>query len=80
MKLFVRLMVFFIMSAVFSSCQKAVFDEDDGGGGAVDGVAIRFQVTQFEQIPLEAPARVVQRMWGKHAHRSTLPFTKMERG
>lgn len=51
MKLFVRLMAFFIMSAAFSSCQKAVFDEDDGGGGAVDGVAIRFQVTQFEQIP-----------------------------
>lgn len=38
MKLFVRLMAFFIMSAAFSSCQKAVFDEDDGGGGAVDGV------------------------------------------
>ena len=51
MKLFVRLMAFFIMSAAFSSCQKAVFDEDDGGAGAVDGVAIRFQVTQFEQIP-----------------------------
>ncbi len=46
----VRLFILVLVSSLFASCQKAVFEEDDGGGKK-DGVALRFQVTQFEQMP-----------------------------
>ncbi len=53
MKQFVSLFVLAVICALFSSCQKAVLDEDDGGENKKDGVALRFQVTQFEQMPFD---------------------------
>ena len=37
--------------AMFFSCQKAVFDEDEENQG--NGAKLRFRVTQFEQIPFD---------------------------
>lgn len=53
MKQSVSLFVLAVICALFSACQKAVLDEDDGGGNKKDGVALRFQVTQFEQMSFD---------------------------
>lgn len=48
MKKIVSLIVFALVCATFFSCQKAVFDNEEG-----ETAKLRFNITQFEQIPFD---------------------------
>lgn len=48
MRKIVSLIVFALICAMFFSCQKAVFDNEDG-----ETAKLRFNITQFEQIPFD---------------------------